>query len=663
MFNTNLPIRQIHLDFHTSEHCQDIGAEFSEEQFTEALKIGKVQSINFFACCHHGWTYYPNSTLGIDHPHLKTDLVGGMLSACRKAGVNAVVYITVGWNDRAARLHPEWCIRKPDGSFENCPKEEHPNSPRPFTVWKRMCLNTAYLDEVLSVTRDVMERYNPPGMWFDITPQSPCMCDKCVSDMIAQGLDPNKPEDRKYFADQVYIRYLKAVDELIWGINKNTTIYHNQSSLKARYDLYPYNSHFEIESLPTGGWGYDHFPPNARYFTQLPAQVVGMTGKFHKSWGEFGGFKNPVALKYECAQIVSLGCLVCTGDQLHPSGKMDMETYRIIGEAYDYVEKNEPWLVDAKPIADVAILGTMEMFQQGNDKAITGAGKMLMEAHIPHAIIDETMEFDAFKLLVVPDYGRLDAGVRDKLNRFLAKGGKLLLSYQSGVAMDKWDFALDLGAKCLGPSQNDVEYLEVTDKISANMVTSPILLYNSGLLLEPAETTTILAHRRAPMFNRTWGHFSSHKNTPFKKERMTSPAAIQKDGIIYIANPIFSMYDKEGMKLHRDFVINCLNLIYPIPLFKCNLPSCGRVAITRQEKENRDLIHLMYATPTKRGNVEVIEDIIPIANVKVAYKTDRRPKKIYVTPEQNELLFTYVNKTLEFTLPTLDMAQIVAVEY
>jgi hypothetical protein len=26
-----------------------------------------------------------------------------------------------------------------------------------------------------------------------------------------------------------------------------------------------YNSHLELESLPTGGWGYDHFPVSARY--------------------------------------------------------------------------------------------------------------------------------------------------------------------------------------------------------------------------------------------------------------------------------------------------------------------------------------------------------------------------------------------------------------
>ena len=41
--------RQIHLDFHTSEHIPDIGKDFSKKQFQEALKVGKVNAINIFA--------------------------------------------------------------------------------------------------------------------------------------------------------------------------------------------------------------------------------------------------------------------------------------------------------------------------------------------------------------------------------------------------------------------------------------------------------------------------------------------------------------------------------------------------------------------------------------------------------------------------------------
>ena len=51
--------RQIHLDFHTSDHLKDIGKSFSKLKFQEALKVAHVDSINLFAKCHHSWCYYP----------------------------------------------------------------------------------------------------------------------------------------------------------------------------------------------------------------------------------------------------------------------------------------------------------------------------------------------------------------------------------------------------------------------------------------------------------------------------------------------------------------------------------------------------------------------------------------------------------------------------
>ncbi len=46
-------LRQVHLDFHTSEHIPDIGIKFSEAQFIETLQVARG---------HHGWCYYPTDT-------------------------------------------------------------------------------------------------------------------------------------------------------------------------------------------------------------------------------------------------------------------------------------------------------------------------------------------------------------------------------------------------------------------------------------------------------------------------------------------------------------------------------------------------------------------------------------------------------------------------
>jgi hypothetical protein len=43
--NVHLRWRQIHLDFHTSEHCPSVGADFDEESFIRCLKMGHVNSV------------------------------------------------------------------------------------------------------------------------------------------------------------------------------------------------------------------------------------------------------------------------------------------------------------------------------------------------------------------------------------------------------------------------------------------------------------------------------------------------------------------------------------------------------------------------------------------------------------------------------------------
>ena len=101
--------RQVHLDFHTSEAIEGIGANFYKKQFQEALQLGHVNSINIFAKGHHGWTYYP-SEVGAIHPHLDFDLLGAQIEACHEIGVTAQAYVTVGWSAKDAREHPEWII-------------------------------------------------------------------------------------------------------------------------------------------------------------------------------------------------------------------------------------------------------------------------------------------------------------------------------------------------------------------------------------------------------------------------------------------------------------------------------------------------------------------------------------------------------------------------
>lgn len=107
--------RQVHLDFHTSELIEGIGAAFSKENFQQMLRLGHVDSITVFSKCHHGWAYHPSKANEM-HPHLSFDLLGAQIEAAHEIGIKTPVYLSAGLDEKIARLHPEWLIRAADES-------------------------------------------------------------------------------------------------------------------------------------------------------------------------------------------------------------------------------------------------------------------------------------------------------------------------------------------------------------------------------------------------------------------------------------------------------------------------------------------------------------------------------------------------------------------
>ena len=164
-----LRFRQIHLDFHTSEHIPDVGAEFDPDDFVKTLQAAHVNSITLFAKCHHGWSYYPTK-IGAPHPHLsRPDLVGEMVRALKAADIDAPIYISVMWDERNARLHPEWRVMSATNDYHHALPDDASAARQLSPAWHSLCLNhKEYRGEVLAQAREVLRAYDTPGLFFDI---------------------------------------------------------------------------------------------------------------------------------------------------------------------------------------------------------------------------------------------------------------------------------------------------------------------------------------------------------------------------------------------------------------------------------------------------------------------------------------------------------------
>ena len=386
-------------------------------------------------------------------------------------------------------------------------------------------------------------------------------------------------------------------------------------------------------------------------------QTLAMSGKFHTTWGEFGGFKHPNAIKYEAASMVSFGTVCSFGDQLHPSGEMDMETYRSIGEGYKYVEQIEEYSIGGQPVSN---LGVWRTGVQINDE---GVAKMLLESQLDFDIANLTNNLSAFDVIIIPGVACLSQVDADRLNGFVSKGGKLLVIADGALDRNRKDFIIDIGARYEGAPRYSIDYLIAGPEINQGLVSSPFLNYEAAMRVKPDMNVKILASIREPYFDRTYEKYSSHQNTPFQLKDADHPGVIQNGNIIFIAHPLDKIYYEHGARLHRDIFKNTLDLIYTNPMVKTEMPSAGRISLLHQPDQNRYVAHLLYGPPLQRGRCLVIEDLVPLHNIPVQVTVPEKIKKVYLIPKNRNLKITKDGKSFKITIPEFQCHCAVVFEY
>ena len=637
MKQKRLRFRQIHLDFHTGPAIPGIGERFDKAQFQAALTTGHVDSITCFSSGHHGWSYHPTDVAQI-HPNLSFDLLGAQMEACREIDVKVPVYLTAGVDNVAAEAHPEWREIGADGAYQGWTSS--PLDPG----FKTLCFNTPYLDYLTARIRETVTRYpDADGIFLDIIHQGPCCCHACITRMTERGLDPEDAQDRQTNADEVLLEYFRRSTEACKVNDPDMPVFHNSGHVSpGNRTILKYFSHLELESLPTGGWGYDHFPFSAKYVANLGLDFLGMTGKFHTTWGEFGGYKHPNALRYECAAMLAYGSRCSIGDQLHPSGEADMSTYRVIGEAYREVKAKEPWCTNATSVSDIGLLssaanhfGDQDSGSSRESTADTGASRILLEGHYLFDVLDEEMDLSQYRMLILPDDIVVGPSLKEKIDSFLGAGGKLLLSGTSGLD-DEGHPQFDIGGTIDGENPYSPDFFAPVDRLRPNVLDSPIVAYLRSQRLT-VTTGESLGTIFDPYFNRTYDHFSSHQHTPYRPDSTAFSSGVRHGSVVYLAHPVFTLYYAYGTVAYRQYLSAVINdLLGGDRRFSSNLPSTARVSLMDQPEQNRSVLHLLYASKIQRGAaltmaggnnqnngardtkpIEVIEELLPLVDIQV----------------------------------------------
>lgn len=664
--------RAIHFDFHNLPALPDLGDDFSAVDFVKTLVDSKVKYINFFARCNLGFSYYPTK-VGIPHPYLKgRDIFGELLAECHKHDIGVTAYFNASLSHEIAQKNRHWTVLNKDGKSITADKTTN--------FFRTMCYNSGYADHLEAEVREVLSMYpDVDGIFLDcFNNPPPCFGDECVTDMKKEGVDINNYDEVVQYNER---KKLKMAERMRAVVPEDKYFFINGGIVSGHCfrGFADFLSHAEVECLPTGGWGYESFFATAAFLRNEFDKRIYMTGRFRKSWGDFGGLREKADLEFDAYCALANTIDISIGDHLPPRGVPEKALFDVVREIYTDVEKTEPWTDNAKYIHEIGILapkGRWDVQYTSEDEiadernsgaaiyAARGAVRMLSELKYQHDIVTEDADFSQFKLLIIPDIMLINDVVAEKLSKYLAGGGKILSSGTSCLNTDMSGFALkeyNFGYDGNLPFNNP--YFKVREEIAKDipdMVTSP---YQSGIAIYAKEGNTVLADLWDPYFENHWDGYHGYYYTPYSHKNEKYSAILQNENVIHIAFKIFRAYTEVSAPAARKVVGNCISRLYDGHLLKTNVPKYVRTSLT--EKDNLMMLHVLSYIPEIKGSVAVgiIEEGIKISNCNFSIKSDKSPKKAYFVPNKEKLEFTYSNDTISVTVPEIDSHAIIAFEF
>ncbi|HTX00251.1 MAG TPA: alpha-amylase family protein [Acidimicrobiales bacterium] len=667
----------MHLDFHNTPFVGEVGQGFDPLEFVELLRIGHVDGIVVFAKDMHGYFYFP-SRRGPVHPGLRRDLLGEQVAACRSAGIAVYAYYCVTWDHVMADEHPEWLVVRRDRTTYLPRFDETPG-------WTALCLtNRDFLDTVIADACEVLAGYELDGIWFDMPLPigGECYCRNCLAQLRGTGADPFDLAAQRAHKQQLLAEFLREARRAADGVRPGCQIDQNNQTRLGLGERIAYFDNVDIEALPTGGWGYQYFPVDVRYSRTFARSTYGQTGRFHRSWADFGGLKHPRQLAVELAGIVAQGARCCIGDQPPPSGRLDRAVYETIGEAYARIEQLEDVLEGAAPVVEAAILiDGLPLTDPASTRtgsaspevapplveALVGISELLIAAKVQFDVVEPSADLERYRLLVVPDGFAVDGELGVRLQRFAAGGGALLAFGDAAAPAGRPEPWLPVeGLRSSGRSPFDPAYLVPTGALAGRLASFEYALYGGAEEWHCEGEAEIWARLGVPAFQRSPEHYTSHAQSPY--DRTTDCAAVVRAGRIGATSfGLGTSWYRTGYWPYRRVFEALLDAVLPERLVRSNAPSSAEIALTYQQGNGspRWLCHVVNVSTGRRfgPRLERFEDSIPLHDVRLLLDLPGGARRARDAASGEELALAATGGgAVEVVLPHVDTGCIVALE-
>ncbi len=328
-----------------------------------------------------------------------------------------------------------------------------------------------------------------------------------------------------------------------------------------------------------------------------------MTGRFHKSWADFGGLRTTASLMYDCVQALAHGGGCSVGDQLHPSGVIDRGVYDVIGQVYRHVEKCEPWCRDVAATNEIAVLLSTPVSERNGNQCFDGITKALSQLRYQFAFIDPDADWSSYAVVIVPESLIVTPELDQRLAAYMAAGGKVIRDGVPGrnrpspqsICVSMPRSAAHWPTRCMSfTSEATGSFPRPETRCSP--VSSSHTSSGAGRILLPC------ADAERP------GNLAVRRRCSARQRSALCPA-------------VFRAYSLHGNLPCRQLVAAALERLLPAPAVRVKGPSYVEVTVGTRGKET--ILHFLSYIPQKRAATqEMVEDAAAARNLAIDVKVN-----------------------------------------
>ena len=452
-----------------------------------------------------------------------------------------------------------------------------------------------------------------------------CFCAECLRQLHAKNLDPFDKRVQHEHKHALHKAFISKVRDTVKSARPACQVDFNGQCVYGLGERVAYMDSLDIEALPTAFWGYYYFPTLIRYTRNFGVPAYGLTGRFATHWGDFGGLKLPAQLQTEAASIVA-NCARCDiGDQMHPSGRLDPAVYHVIGKAYGHIKSIEPYLDEAAPVTEAALLsGGLPLDSPGTESNY-GLVKLMIESRLQFDVLEPSAAWERYALVVLGDDLAVDQHLASRLHAFVDRGGALLVIHRSGlIAGSEQSWLERYGFSYAGMSPFKPAYLVPQTNMTGDIPAYEYALYEGASQWKARTPAATLALLGEPLFQRGPEHYTSHMQTPF--DHLTPYTALAKSGrVVLIGFPLGLSYYKYGYWIYRRTFQQATAELLPATLVQSNAPLSTEITLTHQAgrpesgRQERYLVHIVNFSPLRHtpSHPDYYEDPIALTDVTV----------------------------------------------